>query len=158
MSFQTSTLSWKSKKSLVVLHFIFVNWLYVDPKYDLKAMLLDGRRDEISKFKSKEIKGKPDCRGETNQVTIKSRKCRNCGSSHSNTSLCPANHYCRKPNLFANVCRGKSKDSHKPQKPVKRKAAHAKHNKSIRPLTHSEAASKTMSICILFAVNRLLQS
>ena len=36
-----------------------------EPKYDLKAMLLDGRRDEISKFQSKEIKGKPDCREET---------------------------------------------------------------------------------------------
>ena len=43
-----------------------------DPKYDLKAMLLDGRSDEISKFQSKEIEGKPDCREEINQVTIKS--------------------------------------------------------------------------------------
>ena len=117
-----------------------------DPKYDLKAMLLDGRRDEISKFQSKEIEGKPDCREETNQVTIKSRKCRNCGSSHSHTSLCPAKgkecHYCGKPNHFANVCRGKSRDSHKPQKPEKRKAVHAKHNKSIRPLTHSDSESE----------------
>ena len=36
-----------------------------NPKCDLRAMLLDGRRDEISKFQSKEIEGKPDCREET---------------------------------------------------------------------------------------------
>eukprot|EP00112_Aurelia_sp_Birch-Aquarium-sp1_P010543 Seg2247.1 transcript_id=Seg2247.1/GoldUCD/mRNA.D3Y31 product="hypothetical protein" protein_id=Seg2247.1/GoldUCD/D3Y31 len=56
-----------------------------DPKYDLKAMLLDGRRDEISKFQSKEIEGKPGCRKEANQTTTKLQKCRYCGGTHTHT-------------------------------------------------------------------------
>ena len=118
-----------------------------DPKYDLKAMLLDDRRDEISKFQSKEIEGKPNCREEISQVTTKSRTCRNCDCSHSHTSLCPAKgkecHYCGKLNHFESVCHGKLKDRHKSQKPENRKAARAKHNKTIRPLIHSEYESES---------------
>ena len=106
-------------------------------------MLLDGRRDDISKFQSKEIEGKPDCREETYQVTTKLRKCRNCGGSHNHTSSCPAKgqerYYCGKSNHFTNICRGKSKDSHKPQKPQYRKTASSKPNTNIRQLAHLES-------------------
>ena len=118
-----------------------------DPMYDLKTMLLDGRRDEISHFQSKEIEGKPDCREEANQIVSKSRKCRNCGGSHSHTSPCPAKgqecHYCGKPNHFANVCRGKSKDTRKPRRPQYNRAARNKPNTTIRPLVHSESESES---------------
>ena len=46
-------------------------------------MTLDSRRDEISKFQSKKIEGKPDHREETNQVTFKSQKSRNCQGEES---------------------------------------------------------------------------
>ena len=131
-----------------------------DPKYDLKAMLLDGRRDEISKFQSKEIERKPDSREETNQVTTKSQTCRTCGCSHSHTSLCPAKgkecYYCGKPNHFENVCRGNRRidTSLKSLKTEKLLAS-----STIRILDHLSTLNpnlRVMSICILFAVNRLL--
>ena len=42
-----------------------------EPTHDLKAMLLDGRRDEISYYQSKEIEAqKPErCAEETNRIT-----------------------------------------------------------------------------------------
>ena len=116
-----------------------------DPKYDLKAMLLDGRRDEISRFQSKEIEGKPEFREETNQVSVVSRKCRNCGGTHNHNKPCPAQglecHYCGKPNHFAKVCRGKSKAGRKPTKPPHRKPARAPSHTNIKPLTHSDSDS-----------------
>ena len=116
-----------------------------DPKYDLKAMLLDGRRDEMSKFQSKEIEGKPGSREETNQVTVAPRKCRNCGGSHSHNSPCPAQglecHYCGKSNHFAKVYRGKSKAGRMRTKPHHRKPARAQSHKNLKPLTHSDSES-----------------
>ena len=125
-----------------------------DPQYDLKAMLLDGRRDEISKFQSKAIEGKPELRAEANQVTITSRKCRNCGGSHNHTSPCPAHglecHYCGKSNHFAKVCRSKSKAGRKPKKSPQRKPVRAPSSKNLRPLTHS--ASESDSEAYLYPV------
>ena len=116
-----------------------------DLKYDLKAMLLDGRRDEMSKFQSKEIEGKPGSREETNQVTVAPRKCRNCGGSHSHNSPCPAQglecHYCGKSKHFAKVCRGKSKAGRMRTKPHHRKPARAQSHKNLKPLPHSDSES-----------------
>ena len=116
-----------------------------DPKYDLKAMLLDGRRDEMSRFQSKEIEGKPEFREETNQVSVVARKCRNCGGTHNHYSPCPAQglecHHCGKPIHFAKVCRGKSKAGRKPTKPPHRKPARAQSRTTLKPLTHSDSDS-----------------
>ena len=131
-----------------------------DPKYDLKAMLLDGRRDEMSKFQSKEIEGKPEFREETNQVSVVARKCRNCGSTHNHNSPCPAQglecHHCGKPNHFAKVCRSKSKAGRKPTKPPHRKPARAQSRTTLKPLTHSDPTLILRSIYILCRVNKRL--
>ena len=65
-------------------------------------------------------------------------------------------HYCGKPNHFANVCRGKSKDSHKHQKSEKRKLLTPSTIKVLDHLPTLILNLKMMSMCILFAVNRLL--
>ena len=123
-------------------------------------MLLDGRRDEISKFQSKEIEGKPGYREETNQVTTKSRKCRNCGSSHSHTSLCPAKgkecHYCENPitsQMFV-VENRKIATSLKSLKTEKLLTT-----STVKVSSHLSTLNpnlRAMSMFILFAVNRLL--
>ena len=68
------------------------------PSYYLKAMLLDGRRDEISKFQSAEIESKE----QMSKLSTKLKSCQN---------ACPAQgkeyHKCGKMNHFAKFCRGK---------------------------------------------------
>ena len=115
-----------------------------DPTYDLKAMLLDGRRDEISHYQSKEIEAqKPERRAEeTNRITATKPafKCQNCGRAPHHDTICPAKgkecNHCGKLNHFARVClsRTKGKSKAKPNKYTKR-------SKSLRPLTHSESNS-----------------
>ena len=78
-----------------------------DPSYDLKAMLLDGRRDEISKFQSAEIEGKE----QMSKLSTKPKSCQNCGGPTPHQNACPAQgkecHKCGKMNHFAKFCRGK---------------------------------------------------
>ena len=78
-----------------------------DPSYDLKAMLLDGRRDEISKFQSAEIEGKEHM----SKLSTKPKSCQNCGGPNPHLNACPAKgkecHNCGKMNHFAKFCRGK---------------------------------------------------
>jgi len=78
-----------------------------DPSYDLKAMLLDGRRDEISKFQSAEIEGKE----QMSKLSTKPKSCQNCGGPTPRLNACPAKgkecHNCGKMNHFAKFCRGK---------------------------------------------------
>ncbi len=53
-----------------------------DPTFDLKAMLLEGRRDEQSTYQAKQIESKESIDGETNKIEQKSSTsvtCRNCG-------------------------------------------------------------------------------
>ena len=85
-----------------------------DPKFDLKAMLLEGRRDEQSAYQAKQIESKEPTDGETNKVEHKassSSTCRNCGRTYPHTGVCPAKgktcNSCGKSNHFAVVCRGK---------------------------------------------------
>jgi len=85
-----------------------------DPTFDLKAMLLEGRRDEQSTYQAKQIESKEVIDGETNKLEQKSSNsatCRNCGRNYPHTGPCPAKgktcNNCGKPNHFAAVCRGK---------------------------------------------------
>ena len=53
-----------------------------DPTFDLKAMLLEGQRDEQSTYQAKQIESKESIDGETNkieQIPSTSVTCRNCG-------------------------------------------------------------------------------
>ncbi len=85
-----------------------------DPTFDLKAMLLEGRRDEQSTYQAKQIESKESIVGETNKIEQKpstSVTCRNCGRNYPHTGACHAKgKICNnrgKPNHFAAVCRGK---------------------------------------------------
>ena len=73
--------------------------------------LLDGRRDEISKFQTKQIEAKdntPDL--QANKIEA---KCHNCGGKYPHSSACPAKgkdcHNCGKMNHFAKFCKGGGK-------------------------------------------------
>ena len=85
-----------------------------DPTFDLKAMLLEGRRDEQSTYQAKQIESTEVIDGETNKLeknSSNSATCRNCGRNHPHMGACPAKgktcNNCGKPNHFASVCRGK---------------------------------------------------
>ena len=84
-----------------------------DPNYDLKAMLLEGRRDEQSTFQAKEIEGKEEHFAEANKLksTSKQKKCHQCGGPFPHDKVCPAKGKdclkCGKKNHFANKCRSK---------------------------------------------------
>ena len=119
-----------------------------DPKYDLKAMLLDGRRDEISQFQSKEIESQKSERRaeETNQIVAakSTQKCRNCGKASHQGTVCPAKgkecNKCGKLNHFARSCLSKATKTG--ENPKKRSNKHNKGNKNIRPLAHSDSESE----------------
>ena len=119
-----------------------------DPKYDLKAMLLDGRRDEISQFQSKEIESQKFERRaeETNQIVAakSTQKCRNCGKASHQGTVCPAKgkecNKCGKLNHFARSCLSKATNTG--ENPKKRSNKHNKGNKNIRPLDHSDSESE----------------
>ena len=61
-----------------------------DPTFDLKAMLLEGRRNEQSKYQAQQIESKVEPTvGETNKLE-QGNKCRNCGREYLHSSACPA--------------------------------------------------------------------
>ena len=106
-----------------------------DPKYDLKQMLLDGRRDEISKFQTRQI----DATDNTPEVQANKieAKCHNCGGKYPHSSACPDKgkdcHNCGM-NHFAKFCRGgKSQPSAQGRKPEKKSLHHAKGRKQCAP-------------------------
>ena len=115
-----------------------------DPIYDLKAILLDGRRDDISHYQSKEIEAqKPEWRAEeTNRITATqpALQCHHCGRAPHHNTVCPAKgkdcNMCGKLNHFARACLSKpiGKWKTRPNK-------HNKGRKSLRPLTHSDSSS-----------------
>ena len=115
-----------------------------DPTYDPKAMLLDGRRDEISHYQSKEIEAQKSERPaeETNRITATQPavKCRNCGRDSHHDTVCPAKgkecNNCGKLGHFARICLSKAK-----RKSKARPNKHNKGRKSLRPLTHSDSRS-----------------
>ena len=86
-----------------------------DPTFDLKAMLIEGRRDEQSTFQTKEIKSKETKDGETNKLEQHYRNnnsnckstCKNCGREFPHKGPCPARgktcNSCGKQNRFPTV-------------------------------------------------------
>ena len=84
-----------------------------DPSYDLKAMLLDGRRDKIGKFQSAEIAGKE----QMSKPSTKSKSCQNFGGPTPHQNACPAQgkecHKCGKMNHSAKFCSGKPEKGRK---------------------------------------------
>ena len=46
----------------------YANGLVRDPTFDLKAMLIEGRRDEQSTFQTKEVESKETKHSETNRL------------------------------------------------------------------------------------------
>ena len=84
-----------------------------DHTYDLKAILLDGRRDEQSTFQARDIESKDKGNEEVNKVNNTAKTCRNCGGMYPHVENCPAKNKqcksCGKYNHFAKVCRGKQK-------------------------------------------------
>ena len=97
-----------------------------DPGFDLKAMLLEGRRDEQSAFQAKDIESKEPIAADANRIVVnanrtdtqKSSKCYSCGRAYPHNGTCPAKgkecNNCGKMNHFSNVCRDKSKLNYKP--------------------------------------------
>ena len=88
-----------------------------DLKYTLKDMLVDGRRDEISTYQSREIESTGHSYAQTHQIrprqikdTFSTKSCRNCGGTfpHKDSPF-PAKrreaNLCKKPNHFASVSR-----------------------------------------------------
>ena len=105
-----------------------------DPKFDLKSMLIEGRRDQQSAYQAKQIEEPSD--GETKKLEQQPRAssgviCRNCGRAYPHEGACPAKgktcNYCKKPNHFAAVFRGKQKET-QPSKPQARRAKSYKNN------------------------------
>ena len=81
-----------------------------DPNFKLADMLLEGRRDEQSKYQAKDIEAKEPINAETHKVnTKKPSKCYNCGKQFPHKGECPAKgktcNACGKSNHFAIVCR-----------------------------------------------------
>ena len=117
-----------------------------DPKYTLKDMLVDGRRDEISTYQSREIESTGHSDAQTHQIRPRQKQdnfnpkpCRNCGGTFPNKGfLCPAKgkecNLCKKPNHFASVCRSSVKpkqhnsNSRKPRKTSYRKKPGPRHD------------------------------
>ncbi|XP_028414345.1 uncharacterized protein K02A2.6-like [Dendronephthya gigantea] len=84
-----------------------------DPTYDLKSILIDGRRAEMSTFQARDIESKDTNTDRVNKVSSKttSKTCHNCGGTYPHEGQCPAKgkecRKCQKLNHFARVCRGK---------------------------------------------------
>ena len=82
-----------------------------EPTYDLKAILLGGRRDEQIAFQARDIESKEKGSEDINKINQTAKTCRNCGGSYPHAGNCPAKNKqckkCRKFNHFAKVCRRK---------------------------------------------------
>ena len=86
-----------------------------DPAFNLKSMLLEGRRDEQSKYQAQQIESKEQTKDEANKLEQKPSNgsisngsnviCRNCGRAYPHTGACPTKgktcNNCGKPNHFA---------------------------------------------------------
>ena len=99
-----------------------------DPTYDLKSILLDGRRDELSAYKVRDIESKDANSDGVNQMA--SKTCRNCWGAWPHDGQCPANgkhcRKCQKPNHFARVCRGQSQRQNQTGRSTKHKQKRAR--------------------------------
>ena len=122
-----------------------------DPGFDLKSMLLEGRRDEQSAFQAKEIECKEKPVAETNRMaTKKVSKCYSCGRAFPHNGPCPAKgkecNHCGKMNHFSNVCKDKQKQNQKQGRQIKGR------KKVVRPLK-TEESSNSSEEDYVYAVN-----
>ncbi|CAB4006435.1 Retrovirus-related Pol poly from transposon [Paramuricea clavata] len=97
-----------------------------DPTYDLKAILIDGRRDEQSAYQARDIESKEQKNEAIRKLQETTTKCRNCGGLYPHTNHCPAKNKqcikCGKQKHFAKVCRSKPEQKeHSPASQGKRK-------------------------------------
>ena len=99
-----------------------------DPTFDLKFMLIEGRRNEQSTYQAKQIESKEPCDGETKKLeqqphASSSVTCRNCGRAYPHEGVFPMKdktcNYCKKLNHFAAVCRGKQKETRPSKSPAR---------------------------------------
>lgn len=130
-----------------------------DPKYSLKDLLLDGRREEMSKAQAADIEGNLHAEalhtftkpvGKYTKTEKRDKKCYNCGGDYPHVDKpCPARNKtcakCGKYNHFASQCRS----SFSSQKS-------AKTRQTVRPVkkeneTSSDADSENSEYC--YAVN-----
>ncbi len=81
-----------------------------DPDYTLKDILIDGRRDEQSRYQAHDIESKDQTDGSLAPIQL-TRHCYYCGGSYPHQGVCPAKgkscRKCGKQNHFPKVCRGK---------------------------------------------------
>ena len=104
-----------------------------DPSYDLKSILLDGRRAEQSEYQARDIESKEPSTDGLHKVHTTPKRtttCRNCRGIYPHEGQCPAKgkqcRKCGKCNHFAKVCRRQSKFKQNetksggkhPQKPI----------------------------------------
>ena len=126
-----------------------------DPMYDLKAILLDGRRDEQSAFQARDIESKEKGSEDINKINQTAKTCRNCGGSYPHAGNCPAKNKqykkCGKFNHFAKFCREKpqqienvqiNQEKHRQNRPKKR----------IYPITQVEHDSDSSDENYLYAM------
>lgn len=127
-----------------------------DPKYNLASMLLDGRRDEQSKYQNKDIESNTGQSSERHEEAnniepdkANSRKCYNCGGMHY-PGKCPAKGKqclkCNKMNHFAKVCRG---NTYQKRPTYDRKSR----QNSVQPVNESKESSESTDEDYLYSVN-----
>ena len=124
-----------------------------DPEFKLKDMLIEGRRDEQSKYQAKDIESK-DAHVVMNKVeTRKASKCRAYGSSYPHPNECPAKgkqcRSCGKSNHFANACQSSQKKGN----PKKGNRPNWGQKKAVQPLNMQESSSSESDDGYLYAVN-----
>ena len=91
-----------------------------DPNCNVSAMLINGRRDQISSYQSKDIEAKDATPAETHQLrqnrekgdlaqTYPQSSCWNCGGTCPHRGQCPAKgklcNFCGNANHFSKVCK-----------------------------------------------------
>ena len=128
-----------------------------DPKYDLAAMLLDGRRDEISKYQSKDIEAKESPHVEEAKKLTKKREtnvqaqtrpkssCWNCGGTFPHRGQCPAKgktcNNCGQENHFSKVCKEKRQKA----QPNNANPKFRKSKKAVQPIHLAESSDSESS-------------
>ena len=118
-----------------------------DPTYDLKQMLLDGRREEMSSFQTREIESNENTAAVVHpfkSVNKEGKKCYTCGGDYPHKGECPAKGKqcgsCGKQGHFAVVCKSKGDKIDRRNKGGR---SHRKHKPRIRPLKHTEYSSSS---------------
>eukprot|EP00794_Sanderia_malayensis_P000736 gene736-biopygen16 len=120
-----------------------------DPAYNLQQMLLDGRREEMSAYQTRDIESNESTSAAVHQIKStnkQGKKCFTCGGEYPHKGDCPAKGKqcgsCGKQGHFAIVCRSKGdkKDHSHVHKPQRRQ-----HKQRIRPLKHSASSSSSSS-------------